>query len=262
MERLKRQIHRLLEPADAGDWSSRSVDLLLIGLILTNCLVAVLETLPAARAYAGLLKWFEVVSVAIFTVEYVLRLWSCTAAGITPLRGRLRYALHPLLLIDLVAILPFYLTFLGLDLRIARVFRLLRFFRIAKLGRYSRALQMLGRAVLSRKEQLVMASLLGVFALVLSATLMYYAEHGTQPEKFSSIPASLWWAVTTLTTVGYGDAFPVTLLGKVFGGLSQVIGVGLFALPAGIMASAFLEEMERNKAAPAVCPHCGKEIGR
>ncbi len=107
-----------------------------------------------------------------------------------------------------------------------------------------------------------MASLLGLFALVLSATLMYFAEHGTQPEKFSSIPASLWWAVTTLTTVGYGDAFPVTLLGKVFGGLSQVIGVGLFALPAGIMASAFLEEMERNKAAPAVCPHCGREIGQ
>lgn len=262
MSTIKHHVHRLLEPAESGDLSSKSVDLFLICLVLANCTMAVLETLPGARRFARELFWFEAASVAIFTVEYALRIWSCTSAGRSPLRGRLRHALHPLMLIDLIAILPFYLVFLGLDLRAARVFRLLRFFRIAKLGRYSRALRTLGRAMASRREHLVMAFLLGAFALVVSATLMYYAEHGTQPKIFSSIPASFWWAVTTLTTVGYGDAYPVTLLGKLFGGLSQVIGVGLVALPMGILASAFMEMPGRGETAEptGVCPHCGKPI--
>lgn len=262
MPSIKHTVHRLLEPAESGDWPSKSVDLFLIGLILTNCTVAVLETLPAAGRFSGELAWFETVSVGIFTVEYLLRLWSCTAVGWGPFRGRLKYALRPMMLIDLLAILPFYLVFLGLDLRAARIFRLLRFFRIAKLSRYSRAMRMLGRAMVSRKEHLVMAFLLGAFALVVSATLMYYAEHAAQPEVFSSIPASFWWAVTTLTTVGYGDAYPVTLLGKVIGGFSQVLGVGLLALPMGILASAFLEVRgeEGEEAMTTVCPHCGEEI--
>ena len=260
MQKIRRHLHRLLEPAESGDLSSKSVDLFLISLILLNCLVAVLETLPSARRFAVELFWFEAVSVAIFTVEYLLRLWSCTAAGSSPLKGRLKYALHPLLLIDLIAILPFYLFFLGLDLRTIRIFRLLRFFRIAKLSRYSQAIRMLGRAMTTRREHLIMAFLLGAFALVVSATLMYYAEHDKQPEVFSSIPASFWWAVTTLTTVGYGDAYPVTLLGRVIGGFAQVLGVGLVALPMGILASAFLEVPGKKKKAAEVCPHCGERI--
>ena len=263
MPSIKHYVHRLLEPAESGDLPSKSVDLFLIGLILANCLMAVLETLPAAGRFSGQFAWFEAVSVGIFTVEYLLRLWSCVATGRSPFRGRLKYALHPMMLIDLLAILPFYLIFLGVDLRTARIFRLLRFFRIAKLSRYSRAMRMLGRAMVSRKEHLVMAFLLGAFALVVSATLMYYAEHAAQPEMFSSIPASFWWAVTTLTTVGYGDAYPVTTLGRVIGGFSQVIGVGLLALPMGILASAFLEDPGEGgeKAVTGVCPHCGKDIG-
>ncbi len=138
-----------------------------------------------------------------------------------------------------------------------RIARILRFIRIAKLGRYSRAVRMLGRAVVSAKEELLMALLLGAFALVISATLIFYAEHDAQPEKFSSIPASFWWGITTLTTVGYGDAFPITTLGKFFGGISQLIGVGLFALPTGILASAFMAEMGNRDQEPKLCPHCG-----
>lgn len=260
MHRLKYHVNRLLEPAESGDLSSKSVDLFLISLVLVNCLMAVLETLPAAERFARELGWFEAGSVGIFTVEYLLRLWSCTAGGRSPIRGRLRHALHPLLLIDLIAIMPFYLVFLGVDLRTARIFRLLRFFRIVKLSRYSRAMRTLGRAMSGRREHLIMAFLLGAFALVVSATLMYYAEHEKQPEVFSSIPASFWWAVTTLTTVGYGDAYPVTLLGKFIGGFSQVLGVGLVALPMGILASAFLEVPGKREARAQVCPHCGKEI--
>ena len=263
MNRIKQRIHELLEPGEAGDWSSRAVDLALMVLIVANVAVAILETVPAAKAYQEPLWWFEVVSVAIFSVEYVLRIWSWTASGASPLLGRLRYMGHPMLLIDLIAILPFYLVFLGLDLRMARLFRLVRFLRVAKLSRYSSAMQMLGRAMASSRAELLMALLLASFALVLSATMIYYAEHGAQPKVFTSIPASFWWAVTTLTTVGYGDAYPVTLLGKIFGGLSQIIGVGLFALPTGILASAFGEEMrvQRNAGSSDVCPHCGEQIG-
>lgn len=270
----RKRVYSLLEPGETGDRASRAVDAFLIALILVNGAISILETVPGIfTPYRTPLFWFEAGSVAVFTVEYALRLWSCTATGRSPIWGRLRYALHPMLLIDLVAILPFFLYFLGLDLRVARVLRLTRFFRIAKLGRYSRALRLLAAAVSARKEELLISLMMGFFALVFSATLIYYAEHDLQPEVFSSIPASFWWAVTTLTTVGYGDAVPMTLLGRIFGALVQIIGVGFLALPTGLMASAFLEQMQARKAAagegdagaradpPRNCPHCGKAIG-
>lgn len=263
MDKLKERVHSLLEPGEAGDWASNGVDLFLITLIVTNVVVSILETVPGfAAGRREALNLFEAASVAVFTVEYLLRVWSCTAAGRSPLVGRLRFMLRPMLLIDLAAILPFFLTVLGVDLRMARVVRLLRLARLAKLARYSKALRMLGRACWTRKEELGLALLLGGFALVISASLIYFAEHEAQPEKFSSIPSAFWWAVTTLTTVGYGDAYPVTLLGKIFGGIAQVIGVGLFAMPAGILAAAMLEQFgrEAKAARPHTCPHCGKAI--
>lgn len=260
MQALKTRIFSLLEPGEKEDLASRAVDTFLVVLILANATVAVVETVPGVReAWGVLLDRFETFSIAVFTAEYLLRFWSCTASGASPVVGRLRFMLRPLLLVDLLAILPFYLAFLGLDLRMARMVRLFRFIRVAKMGRYSRAVRLLGRAILTAKEELTMALLLGCLALVLSATLIYYAEHDAQPDKFSSIPSSFWWGVTTLTTVGYGDAFPVTLLGKIFGGISQVIGVGLFALPTGILASAFMTEMEQ-RTEPPTCPHCGKPL--
>lgn len=258
MNDVKHRVFLLLEPAETGDWASKGVDAMLIALILANAVVAVVETVPGVPGrFARPLFWFETGSIAVFTLEYLLRVWSCTSTGASALIGRLRYLTRPLLLIDLLAILPFFLAFLGLDLRMVRIARILRFIRIAKLGRYSRAVRMLGRAVRSAKEELLMALLLGAFALVLSATLIFYAEHEAQPEKFSSIPASFWWGITTLTTVGYGDAFPITVLGKFFGGISQLIGVGLFALPTGILASAFMTEMGNRDQEPKLCPHCG-----
>jgi voltage-gated potassium channel len=263
MSRLKRRIYTLLEPGETGDWASKATDLFLIALILANAFVSIAVTMPGVwSAYRAGLFWFEAVSVGIFTMEYLLRVWSCTAGGASPLVGRLRFMLRPLLLIDLIAILPFFLYFLGLDLRMARVVRIVRFVRIAKLGRYSTALRMLGQAVWERKEELALALLLGAFALVLSASLIYFAENEAQPEVFPSIPSAFWWAITTLTTVGYGDAYPVTVAGKIFGGLAQVIGVGLFAMPTGILAASFMEQFESRKAAepPRTCPHCGRPL--
>lgn len=267
MTDLKRTVYHLLDPHDEGGPADRVVDTSMIVLILANGVIAIVETVPGVDdAYRVPLFWFEAISVAVFSVEYVLRLWCCTVTGCTPVWGRLRYALRPMLLVDLVAILPFFLYFLGMDLRMARLLRMTRFFRIAKLGRYSSALRLLAAAVAARKEELLITLLLGLFALVFSATLIYYAESERQPEIFTSIPASFWWAVTTLTTVGYGDAYPVTLLGKMVGGLVQVIGIALFALPTGLLASAFLDQIQTRRAAketapsPAVCPHCGKDL--
>jgi len=264
MKRLQRRVHTLLEPGEAGDAASRAVDLAIIALVLANALAAALETVPGFAARHATALWrFEVVSIAVFTAEYVARVWSCTAGtGVSPVRGRLRHMLTPLLLIDLAAILPFYLGALGLDLRVARLARLARFIRLAKLGRYSTAARMLGEGIRSRKEELLLTAVVAAAGIVVAATLMYYAEHAAQPESFPSIPAALWWAVTTLTTVGYGDTFPVTLAGRLIGGFVQVLGVGLVALPAGILAGAFQEQVQarRAAAAPRTCPHCGRVI--
>ena len=271
MTNIKGRLHSLLEPGEAGDWASKAVDRALITLIVVNVLVVIVETVPEVQArFASLFRWFELFSIAVFTLEYLLRVWSCTAGGYSPVKGRLRFIARPLLLIDLLAILPFYLQAFGLvlDLRVARMVRVARFVRIAKLGRYSPALQMLGRGFWSKKEELLMTLALGAFALILASTLIFFAENEAQPEVFSSIPAAFWWAITTLTTVGYGDAFPVTVGGKIFGGIFQVFGVLLLALPTGILASAFVQEMEsaRHEGAPHTggpphtCPHCGKII--
>ena len=158
--------------------------------------------------------------------------------------------------------LPFYLPFLSVDLRVLRMFRLfriMRIMRIAKLARYSESLQMLLRVVKSRREHLISAVFILLILLVVAASLMYYAEHDAQPKVFSSIPAAMWWAAATLTTVGYGDAYPVTAIGKVMAAIIAMLGIGMFALPTGILGAAFLEDLDSRKKNQR-CPHCGKEI--
>lgn len=225
----------------------------ILALIWLNVIALILETVPALHArHATLFRGFERFSIGVFTIEYVVRLVR---------RGR-HYALRPLGIIDLLAILPFYLPAIGVDLRvlrIARTFRAARLFQVAKLGRYSTALQTLGRVLSARRGELVSTLVIITLLLIGAATLMYYAEHGAQPDAFSSIPASLWWAVSTLTTVGYGDIYPITATGRLIGGVVAVLGVGMFALPAGILGAAFIEEHQQLRRASGRCPHCGRE---
>jgi voltage-gated potassium channel len=142
-----------------------------------------------------------------------------------------------------------------------RMLRIMRIMRLAKLGRYSDSLQTLGRVVAGKKEQLISTVFILVILLIIASCLMYYAENETQPDHFSSIPAAMWWAVTTLTTVGYGDVFPLTTVGKLLGSVIAVLGIGMFALPTGILGAGFVEEMERRRQSRN-CPHCGKELPR
>ncbi|HEV2292373.1 MAG TPA: ion transporter [Tepidisphaeraceae bacterium] len=271
---LKQRVHELVEvtPDEAGrkrfDW----FDISLAVLIVLNVIAVMLETVAVLqRRYHDVFIAFEVFSVTVFTIEYILRLWACTADPefAHPVKGRLRYAARPLAIVDLLAILPSLLPYIWVDLRFIRVLRLLRLLRVLKLGHYSEAVALLVNVLRSRSADLaVMLIVLGML-LVLSSGAIFYAENEAQPDVFSSIPASLWWAVITLTTIGYGDAYPVTVAGKLVGGVIAVLGIGIVALPTAIIATGFAEEVQRRrnrgkgtgeKPAGTICPHCGKPI--
>jgi voltage-gated potassium channel len=165
-----------------------------------------------------------------------------------------------MVLIDLFAILPFYIPTSGLDFRVLRAVRLTRLFRILKLGHYSQSLRTLGKVLKSKREELIVTLFAGVILLIIASSIMYYIERDTQPDKFNSILSAMWWGVSTLTTIGYGDIYPITTLGKIVGSFISVMGIGLFVLPAGILASGFSSELQNNVKNPKVCPHCGKDI--
>lgn len=249
---------------ELGDANSRIFEIFILVLITLNVVALILETVQSIyEPYRLFFHYFDVISVVLFTVELLVRLWACTAHPDYrhPLWGRLRYLFTTLALFDLLAILPFYLPLLNLgDLRHLRAIRL---FRVFKLIRYSRTLQLLQRVVWDKREELFISSLFLLFLLLFSSSMMYYAERVAQPENFSSIPASMWWAVATLTTVGYGDIYPVTTLGRALASVIAILGIGMFALPTGILGAAFMEEMEAEKAEEvnyAFCPHCGEKL--
>ena len=163
-------------------------------------------------------------------------------------------------IIDLLAFIPFYLAFLPIDLRFLRIFRLMGLFRIFKVARYMTALTMFKRVIYERREQLILSFIFILFILVIISTIMFYVERDAQPDKFTSIPDTMWWGIATLTTVGYGDMVPITNLGKVLGGLFTITGVGLLALPTGILSSGFFELLHNPKSRKHTCPHCGKDF--
>ncbi|HIG31700.1 MAG TPA: hypothetical protein EYQ50_29340 [Verrucomicrobiales bacterium] len=159
---------------------------------------------------------------------------------------------------------PFYFSALGLDLRFARMLRLLRVLRLAKLGRYHHSLEVIISVLKKNKEELVLTTAFMGMLLIGSSCLLYIAEHEAQPEKFESIPAAMWWSIATLTTVGYGDVAPITPLGKLFASMVAVLGIGMFALPTGLLGAGFVEEIQNRKTKTKTqsqpCPHCGKSL--
>ena len=249
-----------MEEAQEGDTASRVFDLGLLALIIANVTAVILETVPSLMAsHHRFFHWFEIVSVCLFTVEYALRVWVAPARDRSraPWRARLDFVRTPMALVDLIALLPFFLiSTAGLDLRVVRAFRVFRVLRLFKLGRYAEALRILLQVIREKKEELVLAVTFALLMLLLASTVLFYAENAAQPDAFSSIPAAMWWGACTLTTVGYGDVLPITPLGKFLTSLISMIGVGLFALPAGILASGFTHRMRVDKK----CPHCGETI--
>lgn len=241
------RLHGILEGTDGR--AAVAFQVALVCLISANVAVMMAETEDSLEAYDELFVLFETCSVVVFTAEYAARLISSRAdpryAGRR--RAYARCALSPMMLIDLAAILPFYLPLVLIDIRFIRVVRLLRLFGMFKLARYSEPLQTLGYVFRSKMGDLTVAFFIFFIVLVFASSLMYYAEHEAQPEVFSSIPASLWWGIVTLTTIGYGDTYPVTVAGKAIGAAVAVIGLAIYAIPLGIMASAFTEELRRQR---------------
>lgn len=247
---LRARVYRALEPARPGDWGSKLTDVFLATLITISIVAVVLESISSLEErFEGIFYWLEVFTVCVFTVEYILRVWSSIESATykrsgNGLSARLRFMITPHAVIDIVAIIPFYLmmfgAFGGLDMRFLRSIRLLR---ILKLTRYSSAFDMLATCCKENLRSLSAAFFVLLTIMLLAASGMYFFERHAQPVDFGSIPAAMWWAFATLTTVGYGDVTPITAGGKVFGALITVVGVGMVALPTGILASGYAQQI-------------------
>jgi voltage-gated potassium channel len=262
---LRRRLYLTLEPTEKGGLIESIFEFFLVTVIILNILAIILDSVKDIHdEYAELLYRFEVASIVLYSIEYILRLYSIVENPKyrDPVNGRWKFAITPIAIIDLLAFVPFYLSFLPLDLRFLRIFRLLAVFRLFKIARYLHALKIFRQVIADRKEQLVLSFIFILFILVFISFIMFLAEHDAQPDAFSSIPATMWWGIATLTTVGYGDIVPVTTLGKFLGGIFAIAGVGLLALPAGILSSGFYEMLhtEHRKEEIKKCPHCGKAI--
>ncbi|MBL7749240.1 MAG: ion transporter [Chitinophagaceae bacterium] len=267
----KKKVHGLLHPEIVGDkhWD-KVINIFIIVLIILNVIAVILETVePIHKKYADFFHYFDWISVIIFTIEYILRVWSSNHEEKYKhsIWGRLKYMVSPGALIDLIAIIPSYLhAFIGLDLRVLRMMRLMRLFRLFRLTAYMKSAHMIMDVFRKRKNELGLSFVLAIFLIIIASCIIYFAEHltpapGEEASKFSSIPATIWWAVVTLTTTGYGDMYPITDIGKLMAGIIMLTGVAFFALPAGIITAGFLEEFRKNRIKKThTCPHCGEHI--
>ena len=246
----RNRVWRLLEPAEDNDNLSKFIDIFLVNLIFFNILMVILETVETLYfKYKLWFIYFELFSVTIFSLEYISRFWSCVEnkeKSETNGKARLRYIFSFSAIIDLIAILPSLLAFLfpTVDLRFVRA---LRIFRLLKFSRYSNSINTLLVVLWDQRKSLGAAFFILFIVLIISSSGMYIVEKDIQPDKFGSIPQSMWWSIVTLTTVGYGDVYPVTSMGKFFGSIIIILGIGTVALPSGILASAFTEYTRRNQ---------------
>jgi voltage-gated potassium channel len=250
MKRMRRSLYLQLDSNVSHDRALSPLNKVIIALIVASVCVVIIESEPTI--YAGretLFYAFEVAFGTAFLLEYLARLWVCVEDPkySNGLKGRLRYMATPAALLDLIAVLPLLLYLLGPQAYMLRLVRLLRVIRLAKLGRFSNAVNAIGEAISERKFELLASFLFSVVLLLITSTLMYLVEAKDQPEVFGSIPRAMWWSAITLTTVGYGDSYPVTAAGRVLAGLTAVLGIGLIAMPTGILAAAFSNALQSRR---------------
>ena len=245
---LRKFVYNNLHNDDYETQFSRAINFLLIFLIIGNVIAVLLESInDVYKVYKIYFDAFENISIVVFSLEYILRFWSVAEKDPfeTEWKQRWKYVISGAAIIDLLAILPAYINFfVHIDLRFLRILRLLR---LLKLTRYFVSLQILLRVIEREKGSFQAVIFILLIMIVMAAAGIYVVESRVQPEVFSSIPASMWWAVVTLTTVGYGDVTPITPLGRFLGALITILGVGLAALPAGILANGLANELELRK---------------
>ena len=289
---IKRIVFEVIQPFAATSASrriaSRIFDDVIMLLIVFSIVSVFLCTFKIPDWLFRILIRIEFVSIIIFTVEYALRIWTANLLypELNPIQARIRYITSPMAIIDLISILPFLVPVLHTyNLIGVRVFRLVRLLRVFKLNRYSDALAAIGDVLRSKSQQMVASVFFVFIILILASLLIYYAEHDAQPDQFENAFSGLWWAVATLTTVGYGDIYPITPLGRVLGAIIAILGIGMVAVPTSILSAGFMETLEKHSSPqkdaesaasdpcphknegaddsfepPQYCPHCGKKL--
>src|SRR5499426_1772133 len=246
---FRRRLYEILEQGSIGDRTGLMVGRLIVALIITNLVTMTLDSVPALEAqYGPLFIAIELLSLVVFTIEYALRVW--VAAERAPHRhsserkARWEFVSSPLGVIDLLAVLPFWLALvLPIDLRVLLVFRMVRFL---KLARYSPAMRSLLDALYNERRALFGCFVILLGATLIAASVMHVVEGHAQPDKFGTIPEAMWWAIVTLGTIGYGDVVPVTVLGRIVASVTIFVGLIMVALPIGIVATAFADEIHRR----------------
>lgn len=228
---MKKNIEKFLE--------STAVSKFLIFLILANLTVFIADTdVKFSNKYSIYIYCFEVISIAVFTVEYILRLIS---------QEKLKDIFKPLMIVDLFAILPFYLSFMHINVIFLRLLRMFRLLRIFKIGRYTDAFANIKNGFASRKHELMVIFLIFFSGIIISSALMYFAEGQINPNAFGSIPRAFWWSIITFTSVGYGDVCPITTIGKIIASITAIMGVGLHGLLIGIIGAAFMNVLAKKE---------------
>ena len=267
LKALKAHVFDIISKDDGDNRASKIFDLLIMSLIVLSIVAIVLESFEELSSkYSAVFRVFEAFTVAVFTVEYLARIWTADLLYPEARHPRIKYIFSFMALMDLLAILPFYLPFLSADmryLRMVRLFRLFRLFRVFKLGRYLEALQTIVQVIRLSAARLIISMVLCFFVMLFSAIIMYTVENPVQPEQFPNVISSLWWAICTLTTVGYGDVYPITPIGRFFASIISLVGIGIIAIPTGIIAAGFSTVISDGSEKPAekkFCPYCGKKI--
>lgn len=262
---IRRKVFDIIQPDDGTSLLSRIFDWMITGLILASVIIVFAATFDLPKGVLRALLLIEGVASVVFTVEYALRILTadflCPESG--TIKARVKYVFSPMALVDLVAILPFWLpmllpgTMLGL-----RALRLVRLLRIFKLNRYFDAIKSLGEVIVLKKRELLGSLFFVSILMLISSLLMYSAEHEAQPEVFRNAFSGLWWAVATLTTVGYGDIYPVTALGRLLGAFIAFSGLAAVAIPTGIISSGLIEALSRGREAKARAEKVGEDQPR
>ncbi len=270
--KIRRGVYSLIRDDDENNLAASIFDGFIIALIIVNVLLVILDTFKGLpEAVLSVFHFIEVFSIVIFTIEYLLRLWTADFIfpALRPMRARLKYAFSFMAIVDILAILPFYLPFvIPIDLRVLRMVRLLRLLRILKVNRYTNALSTVGNVIKRKAPQLISSMLVVLVLMIMASVLMYNIEYEAQPDVFENAFSGLWWAIATLTTVGYGDIYPITALGKLLSAVIALLGIGLVAVPTGIISAGFMENISGENAdtqecameAKHFCPYCGKKI--
>ena len=251
LQRLERSLYYIVDEKDESNRLSKGFNYFLMALIVLSVGVMALETdLTIYNPYKWYFKTFDFFTVMVFTVEYIIRILTAHLDPENPGKTRWQcmrnYILSGPGLVDLISIIPFYLD-LAFDGRVFRMLKLLRLFRVFKIARYNESMRDVVDVIRAKSSEIGVIMGLIIIIMIISAFLMYYAEHNEQPEAFPNVLGCLWWAVVTMTTIGYGDVYPITTAGKIIGSVMALLGIGLVAMPTGIISAGFLEKVNERR---------------